>query len=81
MQTWLLLRLRNCRISVCMLLSCLIVHAAQSNSCCNTVQEYLPSLDGNELLKAVEKNSSGARPKDLFHDILEEVEKQYEADK
>lgn len=44
-------------------------------------REYLPSLDGNELLKAVEKNSSGARPKDLFHDILEEVEKLYEADR
>ena len=64
-----------------MLFSCLILHAAQSNSWCSAVQEYLPSLDGNELLKAVEKNSSGARPKDLFHDILEEVEKQYEADK
>lgn len=64
-----------------MLFPCLILYAAPSNHCCNAVQEYLPSLDGNELLKAVEKNSSGARPKDLFHDILEEVEKQYEADR
>ena len=33
------------------------------------------------MLRAVEKNSSGSRPKELFEEVLEEVDKQWEADR
>ena len=45
------------------------------------LQEYLPRIADNDVLKAVEKNTSGSRPKELFEEVLEEVEKQWEADR
>lgn len=45
------------------------------------LQEYLPRIAENDVLKAVEKNTSGSRPKELFEEVLEEVEKQWEADR
>lgn len=45
------------------------------------LQEYLPRIAENDVLKAVEKNISGSRPKELFEEVLEEVEKQWEADR
>lgn len=33
------------------------------------------------MLRAVEKNASGSRPKELFEEVLEEVDKQWEADR
>lgn len=44
-------------------------------------QEYLPRIKENDVLRAVEKNSSGSRPKELFEEVLEEVDKQWEADR
>lgn len=44
-------------------------------------QEYLPRIKDNDVLRAVEKNSSGSRPKELFEEVLEEVDKQWEADR
>ena len=48
---------------------------------CVTVQEYLPRIKDNDVLRAVEKNSSGSTPKELFEEVLEEVDKQWEADR
>lgn len=45
------------------------------------LQEYLPRIADIDVLKAVEKNTSGSRPKELFEEVLEEVEKQWEADR
>ena len=45
------------------------------------LQEYLLRIADNDVLKAVEKNTSGSRPKELFEEVLEEVEKQWEADR
>ncbi|KAL3141198.1 hypothetical protein ABBQ38_003538 [Trebouxia sp. C0009 RCD-2024] len=44
-------------------------------------REYLPRIKDNDVLRAVEKNSSGSRPKELFEEVLEEVDKQWEADR
>lgn len=44
-------------------------------------QEYMPRIKDNDVLRAVEKNSSGSRPKELFEEVLEEVDKQWEADR
>ena len=44
-------------------------------------QEYLLRIKDNDVLRAVEKNSSGSRPKELFEEVLEEVDKQWEADR
>lgn len=38
-------------------------------------------IEDEEALGAVEKNSSGSRPKDLFDDVLEEVEEVYAKDR
>ena len=45
------------------------------------IQEYLPRIKDNDVLRAVEKNTSGSRPKELFEEVLEEVDKQWEADR
>lgn len=38
------------------------------------LQDYHAIVEFEDVLKAVEKNSSGSRPKELFEDVLEEVE-------
>ena len=38
-------------------------------------------MKSKDAYKAVEKNLSGSRPKELFEDVLEEVEEQYEHDR
>ena len=50
-------------------------------SAINALQEYLPRIKDNDVLRAIEKNTSGSRPKELFEEILEEVDKQYETDR
>ena len=47
----------------------------------DALQEYLPRIKDNDVLRAIEKNTSGSRPKELFEEVLEEVDKQYEADR
>lgn len=46
-----------------------------------TLQEYLPRIKDNDVLRAVEKNVSGSRPKELFEEVLEDVDKLYETDR
>ncbi|KAK9828976.1 hypothetical protein WJX72_003175 [[Myrmecia] bisecta] len=41
-------------------------------------KEYFKVVKGEEALAAVERNSSGSRPKELFEDLLEEVEAAYD---
>ncbi len=45
------------------------------------LQEYLPRIKDNDVLRAVEKNTSGSRPKELFEEVLEDVDKQWEIDR
>ncbi len=45
------------------------------------LQEYLPRIKDNDVLRAVEKNTSGSRPKELFEEVLEDVDKQWETDR
>lgn len=45
------------------------------------MQEYLPRIKDNDVLRAVEKNTSGSRPKELFEEVLEDVEKQWDTDR
>ncbi|PSC74832.1 pre-mRNA-processing 40A [Micractinium conductrix] len=40
-------------------------------------REYLPIIKEEEAYVAVEKNASGSRPKELFQDVLEEMEAEY----
>ena len=47
----------------------------------DALQEYLPRIKDNDVLRAIEKNTSGSRPKELFEEVLEEVDKQYETDR
>ena len=42
------------------------------------MQEYYPLAKHEDALLAVEKNTSGSRPKELFQDVLEEVEEVFE---
>ncbi|DBB01103.1 TPA: hypothetical protein ACH3X1_000995 [Trebouxia sp. C0004] len=44
-------------------------------------KEYLPRIKDNDVLRAVEKNTSGSRPKELFEEVLEDVDKQWETDR
>lgn len=44
-------------------------------------KEYIAIIGENEVIKAVEKNLTGSRPKDLFMDMIEEAEVFYEKDK
>lgn len=41
------------------------------------MQEYYAIIEDEDILKAIEKNVSGSRPKELFEDFLEEVEQVY----
>lgn len=34
-------------------------------------------IEGEDALRAVEKNISGARPRELFEDVLEDIEEAY----
>ena len=45
------------------------------------MQDFYELVEHEESLKAVEKNLSGSRPKELFEDVLEEVEEQYIKDR
>ena len=45
------------------------------------VQEYHAIVEFEDVLKAVEKNSTGSRPKELFEDVLEEVEEAFQKDR
>lgn len=45
------------------------------------MQEYLLRIRDNDVLRAVEKNSSGSRPKELFEEVLEDVDKQWDTDR
>ena len=38
-------------------------------------------VEEEDVLKAVERNLQGSRPKELFEDVLEEVEEQYLKDR
>ena len=42
------------------------------------LQEYFETIKNEESLIAVEKNSSGSRPKELFEDVVEEAEEEHE---
>ncbi|KAL0047243.1 hypothetical protein WJX82_010442 [Trebouxia sp. C0006] len=44
-------------------------------------KEYLPRIKDNDVLRAVDKNTSGSRPKELFEEVLEDVDKQWETDR
>lgn len=44
-------------------------------------QDYYPHIEKEKCLKDVEKNSAGARPKELFEDALELADAQFEKDK
>lgn len=44
-------------------------------------KEYQPLVAEDAAFVAVEANLSGSRPRELFEDILEEVEEKYEKDK
>ena len=44
-------------------------------------QEYYDLVKREDAYIAVEKNAAGSRPKELFEDILEEVEEQFDADR
>ena len=41
------------------------------------LQDFIILIEHEEALRAVEKNLSGARPRELFEDVLEEVEDVY----
>ena len=45
------------------------------------VQEYYEMVKQEDAYIAVEKNAAGSRPKELFEDILEEVEDRFEKDR
>ena len=55
--------------------------AGLTHMLCRVLQEYLPRIKDNDVLRAVENNSSGSRPKELFEEVLEDVEKQWETDR
>ena len=42
------------------------------------LQEYFELIKNEESLLAVEKNSSGSRPKEMFEDMIEEAEEEHE---
>ena len=41
------------------------------------MQDFHALVEAEDALKAIEKNSSGSRPRELFEDALEEVEEVY----
>ena len=43
------------------------------------LQEYYELVKAEDAYIAVEKNVAGSRPKELFEDVLEEVERAFEA--
>ena len=45
------------------------------------MQDYEPLIRKEEPLKAVEKNVSGSKPKELFEEVLETADKQFEKDR
>ena len=45
------------------------------------LQEFHALVENEDALKAVEKNASGSRPKELFEDVLEEIEEAYVKDR
>ena len=44
-------------------------------------QEYYETVKHEDAYIAVEKNAAGSRPKELFEDVLEEVEERFEKDR
>ena len=46
-----------------------------------SLQDYEPLIRKEEVLKAVEKNVAGSRPKEMFEEVLETADKQFEKDK
>jgi pre-mRNA-processing factor 40 len=46
-----------------------------------TWKEYLQFIGSNKIIRDVEKNTSGSRPRDLFMDVIEEAERLYDAEK
>lgn len=44
-------------------------------------KDYVDNLKEEETYKAVEKNLSGSRPRELFEDIIEDAEKDFEKDR
>jgi hypothetical protein len=45
------------------------------------LQEYVEKIKDEEAYKAVEKNLSGSRPRELFDDVIEDAEKDFEKDR
>jgi len=45
------------------------------------MQDYHAIVELEDVLKAVEKNSTGSRPKELFEDVLEEVEAAFQKER
>lgn len=45
------------------------------------VQEYYELVKKEDAYVAVERNTAGSRPKELFEDIVEEVDAAYDADR
>lgn len=45
------------------------------------LQEYVEKVKAEEAYKAVEKNLSGSRPRELFDDVIEDAEKDFEKDR
>ncbi len=45
------------------------------------LQEYVDVLKEEGAYKAVEKNLSGSRPRELFDDVIEDAEKEFEKDR
>ncbi len=59
----------------------MLLHCGMSPITPVALQEYLPRIKDNDVLRAVEKNISGSRPKELFEEVLEDVDKQWETDR
>lgn len=59
----------------------MLLHSGISLTMSVALQEYLPRIKDNDVLRAVEKNTSGSRPKELFEEVLEDVDKQWETDR
>ena len=45
------------------------------------LQDYEPLIRKEDVLKAVERNVAGSRPKELFEEALETADKQFEKDR
>eukprot|EP00191_Tetraselmis_sp_GSL018_P019477 CAMPEP_0177582924 /NCGR_PEP_ID=MMETSP0419_2-20121207/3030_1 /TAXON_ID=582737 /ORGANISM="Tetraselmis sp., Strain GSL018" /LENGTH=858 /DNA_ID=CAMNT_0019072245 /DNA_START=64 /DNA_END=2641 /DNA_ORIENTATION=- len=44
-------------------------------------KEYQPTVEDEPVYKAIEGNLSGSRPKELFYDVVEELDEQYDKDR